>query len=578
MFAKFGNESSEEVESSRRTGSLPPFLFTGPVLIAVLWLFLQLLAGGDFRLDPTDSELHSAMVAQELTSLEAVDRSMIKTSISPGKIYLWLRGGVFVWMVVSIPGWIFSLVRWRDQVPLEAIASLCLATAVVVVGDDILQNWTFAKNSYLGEETSFPAYLVKLLLVFALFISPPIALFYYVRSSIMDRYLIRNVAIPLAFCFAAFLAIWLIIDLSDNGPDFIDAGVPFLKVFWFYVIQVPMIIVQVLPVTVLLALLYSLGQMSRSNEIVSMLGSGKSVIEVLRPAFVSGAYLSFVCLVLNYHWAPTAEAHKDSMYRAITEGYEDDTLVEKQFYRNREERRSWYIGEIPFDLKKKKLRNIWVVEHDEQGRPSSTIVARRARWWPPNGPWRFYSGKTVRYENGLPMAPVYYDVKSQEGEIPETSDKFDVHFPETPWTIFSASFDPKYLGIPELRSFLKTNASLPESRLAPFWTFFHYRLAFPWSCLVVVLIATPLGLVFSRRGLLGGVATCVFVFFSMFFVDNLFLAMGQGSRLSPFLSAWASNLIFGAIGGFLLWFGSATERFPSSATSVASRYVQEVVY
>lgn len=567
MRAKFEKHVSAVVDVVRSSRWLPSVLPVFPVIFAVIWMLGQVVVGFDFRQEPTVEQLELARVAQGLASREEVDPAGIETSLSLQRFYLWLRGGILAGMLSAVPGLIFSLMRWRDQVPLKTLGALCLAMAVVVVGDDMLENWMRARESFIGEEASFPAYLMKILLIFALLCSPPIWLFYYVRSSIMDRYLIRNVAQPLVFCFVAFLAIWLIIDLSDNGPDFIDAGVPFHKVFVFYLIQLPMIVVQVLPVTVLLALLYSLGKMSRSNEIISMFGSGKSFGEVLRPAFLAGAYLSFVCLALNYHWAPMAEGHKDSMYRAVTKGYEDDTLVEKHFYRNTEENRSWYIGEIPFDLKDDKLRRVWIVEHDEGGQPESTIVAKAARWWPPAGPWRFYSAKRVSYEDGLPIAPEYYDIRDAEGG----GDKFEVSLSETPWTIFSSSFHPEHLGVPELRSYIKTNRELSKQQLAPFRTFFHYRLAYPWSCLVVVLIATPLGLVFSRRGLLGGVAACVFVFFGMFFVDNLFLAMGQGSRVPPMLAAWAGNLIFAAIGCLLFWVRIQNRELPKFSNLLRRR-------
>lgn len=567
MQAKYEQGMRAAVDLVRGSRWLPPLLPFGPVLLGLLWMLGQLVFGFDLRFEPSDAQLEAARVAQGLASREEVDASGIATSLSPGRGYLWLRGGVVAGMLVALPGLIIALARWRHRVPLKPLAAFSLALAFLVVGDDMLENWIKARESFIGEESSFPAYLLKLVLIFLMICSPPAGLFFYLRSSIMDRYLIRNVAQPLVFCFVAFLAIWLIIDLSDNGPEFIDAGVPFHKVLVFYLIQLPVIVVQVLPVTVLLALLYSLGRMSRSNEIISMFGSGKSFAQVLRPAFLSGAYLSFVCLALNYQWAPMAEGHKDSMYRAVTKGYEDDTLVEKHFFRNEEANRSWYIGEIPFDLKEDKLRNVWIVEHDAEGRPASTIVAKAARWWPPTGPWRFYTAKRVTYEDGLPVAPEYFDVRDEEGG----GDKFDAGMPETPWTIFSSSFDPEHLGVPELRSYIKTNRELNKEQLAPFRTFFHYRLAYPWSCLVVVLIATPLGLVFSRRGLLGGVAACVFVFFAMFFVDNVFLAMGQGSRVPPVIAAWAGNLIFGLIGGIMFWIRTRNRELPKLADFLPRR-------
>ena len=86
------------------------------------------------------------------------------------------------------------------------------------------------------------------------------------RSSIMDQYVVRTFLTPFTFTLIGFVAIWLIFDLTDNGPDFADEKVDFGTIFEFYFIQLPQVILFVLPVTLLLSLLYSLSRMSASNE------------------------------------------------------------------------------------------------------------------------------------------------------------------------------------------------------------------------------------------------------------------------------------------------------------------------
>ena len=88
--------------------------------------------------------------------------------------------------------------------------------------------------------------------------------------------------------------------------------------------------------------------------------------------------------------------------------------------------------------------------------------------------------------------------------------------------------NPDYLSVPELEDYLEFNKDFPEVRLAPYRTQLHYRWALPWVCLLVVFIAAPLGIVYSRRGILGGVATAIGLFFSLVFFSSLFVALGQG--------------------------------------------------
>ena len=82
---------------------------------------------------------------------------------------------------------------------------------------------------------------------------------------LLDRYVIRNFVQAYSYCIAGFLSIWLIFDVSDNISTFIDEHFGFMLTVKYYATQVPEVFVILLPVALLLALLFSLGRMSRAN-------------------------------------------------------------------------------------------------------------------------------------------------------------------------------------------------------------------------------------------------------------------------------------------------------------------------
>ena len=86
-----------------------------------------------------------------------------------------------------------------------------------------------------------------------------------------------------------------------------------------------------------------------------------------------------------------------------------------------------------------------------------------------------------------------------------------------------------------------------------------YRFALPWNVLVVVFVAGPLCMAFSRRGALGGIAGGLILFIGLFALSNVFLALGQGSRISPLVAAWTPSVLFLLI-GFILLYRRATNR------------------
>ena len=105
---------------------------------------------------------------------------------------------------------------------------------------------------------------------------------------LLDRYILRHFLQAYFYCIAAFISIWFIFDISDNISTFLEHRVSRALIAKYYLTQVPQILVILLPVALLLALLFSLGRMSRSNEIVSMLTAGVSLPRVLAPLLLVG--------------------------------------------------------------------------------------------------------------------------------------------------------------------------------------------------------------------------------------------------------------------------------------------------
>jgi len=79
----------------------------------------------------------------------------------------------------------------------------------------------------------------------------------------------------------------------------------------------------------------------------------------------------------------------------------------------------------------------------------------------------------------------------------------------------------------------------------------HGRLAAPWTCLVVVLIALPFGAASGRRNVFVGVASSILICFTYFVLQQLSLALGSGGHVPPWAAAWSPNAAFGLTGLFL---------------------------
>ncbi len=158
---------------------------------------------------------------------------------------------------------------------------------------------------------------------------------------LLDRYVIRNFLQVYLYCIVGFISIWLIFDISDNISTFLDEQVGLVIAFRYYVTQIPEVLIVLLPVSLLLALLFSLGRMSRANEIVSMLTAGLSLPRILSPLIAIGFLTVAATMALNYSLAPHAElARKRLLDEARSRS---ETAIEAQIFRNRTDARTWFI-------------------------------------------------------------------------------------------------------------------------------------------------------------------------------------------------------------------------------------------
>jgi LPS export ABC transporter permease LptG len=367
---------------------------------------------------------------------------------------------------------------------------------------------------------------------------------------LLDRYIVRNFLQPYGYCIFGFLAIWLIFDISDNSSQLFDESVPFVSVLRFYCGQVPEVLVILLPVSLLLALLFSLGRMSRSNEIVSMLTAGVSVPRVVLPLLVIGLLTTAVTFALNYSLAAHAEEARKVFFDQISGGADRPHFIAGQVFRNRTDDRTWFIARFRKGIDK--FEGVQIVQQDANDNIIRNYLATEATFEPPTKAWHFQNVKVVDYDKAGAIV--------RDRVLPSLT---ITGWSETPYRLTSANVRPEFLSISELDQYLRANSDFPEVLLAPFRTQLQYRWALPWTCFVVAIMATPLGIGFSRRGILSSVAAAIALVFSMNFLTHLFLALGEGDRVSAIVAAWTPNLIFLLIGLYLLRLRATNREVPS---------------
>jgi LPS export ABC transporter permease LptG len=499
----------------------------------------------------------------EVTGYEMRDGQLVaEQGVAPAgtvlKVVSTLLPYLEMWMLVGGAVYVFILLRQWGNVRKLVFPTwfAALSIAACAICSDIARQLGAMQMTEMGEPAALGAYWVKLSLLLLASLCVPALLQYYRYSGSLGRYVLRAFLAPLVFCFIAFTSLWLIMDLLDNLKDFQEAKASLGRVFLFYFGILPFIFVSVMPAVFLLSVLYTLTKMSRANEVVAMLGIGRSVVQILQPIFIVAAAVAVMSFAANYYWAPRAEGNKEAVMRGLAGRQRDSIMQSAVMYRDPHTQRVWFVSSFPFSLRDGRLRGVLVREQDARGQLTRVIHADSAMWWS-GGVWRFYDGKEVFYKDGIGDSVKAFPIGENGRSFMDVRS-----FEETPWSMVSYALQPDYMGVPEIVSYLKAHPKDTSQKLASFRTHFHQRFALPWQSFALVLVAAPLGIAYSRRGAVGGIAGSIFIFFGLLFLNNLCLNLGKGSHLPAWLSPWIPHLLFGTFGLVLLHYRSENKDLP----------------
>jgi len=358
---------------------------------------------------------------------------------------------------------------------------------------------------------------------------------------LLDRYLLRELLVPFFYILLGFFIFWIAVDIFSDLSDFQKRHLLAIDVAEYYFFKVPELLSVVLPVTLLLALLYSLTNHARYHELTAMRAAGVSLMRLSMPYFSIGLILSLLVLVMNEWWIPRCFERTEAIFNryntnVVQNVYKDWEL--KCGFTNTRENRTWVMQAFnreTFDI---------IQPHIEWTREDGTrheIYAEGGKW----------NGNNWVLTNIQEF--VYPPIKGMVPYPSNFTERAMTFFHERPEEI---RIQIKLAKIEDVREARKAQLSIRDllvyRKLYPEDveknTLLHARLAAPWTCLVVVVIAMPFGAASGRRNVFAGVASSVVFCFSFFVFQQLSLAMGFGGRLPGWLAGWLPNLLFSTVG------------------------------
>ncbi|MGD8764619.1 MAG: LptF/LptG family permease, partial [Desulfobacteraceae bacterium] len=117
--------------------------------------------------------------------------------------------------------------------------------------------------------------------------------------TILDKYLAREIIKYLCTVLIAVVGVYLAIDFFQKIDNFMLADIPLARMITYFMLKLPLVVSQIMPVCILLGVLIAFGLMNKNNEIIALKCGGVSVYYLLRPVLVIGIVFSIFQFLLS---------------------------------------------------------------------------------------------------------------------------------------------------------------------------------------------------------------------------------------------------------------------------------------
>jgi lipopolysaccharide export system permease protein len=354
--------------------------------------------------------------------------------------------------------------------------------------------------------------------------------------SIITRYITREFLKLFLLCLITCVALFFVIDFSVQYIENLEKyNPPFLLSLAACLFKLPQMFYWLFPVATLLATFLTLALFSRNNEITAMKASGISAYSIVTPLLVASVCIMVISFC-NQELALPAASQKAKYIENIQ-------IKQKKGRRLLKQDRFWYRTEDAicnielFEHNTNTLYGITVFYFSDGFTLARRLDARHGKWI--NGRWHFFDVVTRTF--------------TPEGvQRVETAAEKVMSLTETPEDFKLARKEPEEMSFLELREYIakiqRAGYKVPE-----YIPYLHAKLSFPFTCLIMPIIAIPFALRIGRGGgIPRGIGASLLIGFSYFVLYNFGISLGKGGVLSPLFSAWAANIFFATLGTYYL--------------------------
>ncbi len=352
----------------------------------------------------------------------------------------------------------------------------------------------------------------------------------------IDLYIIRKFLTTFFFSILLFIAISIVIDITEKIDDFIDNEVPFKVLFFeYYLSFIPYIGVMLSPLFIFIAVIFFTSKMAYKSEIIAILSSGISFYRMLVPYFLTAAFLVILLLYCNHWLVPIANKKRISF---------EKTYVRKFF--------KTYFKNVHLQIDPESF--IYLESYNSKDTSGFKFTLEK-----------FNNNKLLYKTNAK---KIKWDNTHQQWQLNEyiarTFDSTNIKYDTGDTTLITLAIKPgdfeKEVQVKDEMTYTELNTFIAQERLRgaeniEFYLLEKYkRTASPFSVFILTLIGVSIASRKVRGGMGLHIASGIAISALFIVVQQFSSTFSTNANLPPIWGVWIPNIIFAAFAIGLLLF------------------------
>jgi len=196
--------------------------------------------------------------------------------------------------------------------------------------------------------------------------------------TIITKHLIKAHLGPFLFAFSALTGLLFLNAIAQRIENLVGKGLPWSIIGEFLILSLPHTIALTLPMSILVALLYTFSEMTAANELTAMSAGGISPIRVLMPPLLLGIAMAGVMLFFNDQILPSANHQLKDLVVDISEQSPTFELQERVINRiqTQDRTRNIYLQASSIDRDTNHLEEVVIYDLSDPGIHRTTYASQ----------------------------------------------------------------------------------------------------------------------------------------------------------------------------------------------------------